>query len=354
MIEILKNKDALLKLKAEWNCLARDFGTPLLSHEWFVSCAEAFYEDGDLRVVILRNKGKISAIAPLALVRQNGFDRLELLGVSILQEPSGLLYDAEDSLQVLLEAVVHLGKPIILLRVPHDSPVTTVLQRVTKFRGVFKKLITAGSAYIPIESDWDKYYHTITSRRRYDFMRAQRRAEENGEVRISIFSPTKMELDDCLKTALHIEKSGWKGRRGSALLFKKNLQHFFRTYCVYASQEGILRFAFLEIEGHVVAMQIAVEYNKRFWVLKIGYDETWTRCSPGIQLMMGTIRYAFDKGLKGYEFLGSDEPWLKMWPHSTHTYSTVLVHPISLDGIIGLIWDTSQFVKKRITKFKVL
>ncbi len=47
-----------------------------------------------------------------------------------------------------------------------------------------------------------------------------------------------------------------------------------------------LRIAFLRIAGRPVAMQIAVERAQRLWLLKIGYDEEYARCSPGQLLML--------------------------------------------------------------------
>jgi hypothetical protein len=72
-----------------------------------------------------------------------------------------------------------------------------------------------------------------------------------------------------------------------------------------------------------VAAQLSVEYADRLWVLKIGYDERWSRCSPGWQLLAETMRDAFDRRLRSYEFLGSDEPWLHGWKTQSRELDTV-------------------------------
>ena len=63
-------------------------------------------------------------------------------------------------------------------------------------------------------------------------------------------------------------------------------------------------------------MQLAVECGERFWLLKIGYDEEFARCSPGVLLMLHTVRYAATRGLKSYELLGRVEPWTRVWARS--------------------------------------
>jgi hypothetical protein len=43
----------------------------------------------------------------------------------------------------------------------------------------------------------------------------------------------------------------------------------------------------------MIAVQIIVENAERWWVLKIGYDNHWSKYSPGMQLMFDTIEQAF-------------------------------------------------------------
>ena len=61
-----------------------------------------------------------------------------------------------------------------------------------------------------------------------------------------------------------------------------------------------------------------------------------------------TLKYAFNAGLNSYEFLGSDEPWLHVWPVNLHDYYSVGVYPIRLNGMIGLCVDFSNFVFKKL------
>jgi hypothetical protein len=96
-----------------------------------------------------------------------------------------------------------------------------------------------------------------------------------------------------------------------------------------------------------IATILGIEEAGRFWVLKIGYDEQWARCSPGIQLTMETIKYAFDRGLDGYEFLGSEESWQAMWPHDHRPFISVSVYPISPGGLWAIVTDLRRSVWRR-------
>src|SRR3989454_167719 len=120
-------------------------------------------------------------------------------------------------------------------------------------------------------------------------------------------------LAEILAESFRVEAAGWKGRTGSALLSDPHRRQFYEKYATIASEKGILRLSFIRIGGEVAATQIAVESGGRFWLLKVGYDERFARCSPGHLLMVETLRYAAERGLRTFEFLGSAEPWTQVW-----------------------------------------
>ena len=347
MIEVIQDKNGLRSIASQWNKLAEPFRSPLLRYEWFASCAETFYREEDLRVVVLRSGDNVSAIAPMVLVKRDGINRLELIGVSILHEPCGLLYVDEGSLRALLKAVMELRHPTVLQRVLLDSPVGKELKAAVRSKGFMMNRATAKSAYVSITSDWETYYNSISSQRRYDYRRKQKRAEKEGGISFENICRDQKNLDQLLEKAFRIEAVGWKGRKGSALLVNKKLQRFFRIYTDLARRDGILRIFFVNIAGEPAGMLIGLEYANRFWVLKLGYDESWGRCSPGIQITMETIRYSFENGLEAYEFLGSEEPWQNIWPHRSHEYSSLIVYPFSLSGFYGLGTDLSRYTIKK-------
>lgn len=55
---------------------------------------------------------------------------------------------------------------------------------------------------------------------------------------------------------------------------------FFRDYLTRASAKGQCRVSFMRVDGKAVAMHLAVVWDERYWLFKIGYDEVYGRCSP--------------------------------------------------------------------------
>ena len=331
-----------------WDVLAARAGSPLLRADWFLACAETLCAETDLRVVVVRSKDAICAVAPLAVVRRGGVEWLELLGVSVLYEPSGFLYDGVESLHHLVRTIVSLRMPTVLARISAESPIQATFRELTGYRGLVLSRRTASAAYVCTDGEWEAYFQTISGQRRYDYQRKRKRMERLGQVAVRIERPDSLaDLPHLLEEVFRVEGAGWKSRSGSALLANERVRMFIARYSEMACDRGALRVCFLEVQGEAIATILGIQDAQRFWVLKIGYDEEWARCSPGIQLTMETLRYAFEQGLEAYEFLGSEEPWQAMWPRRHHALTSLVLYPMSLQGLLSFSGDLHQFAMRR-------
>ena len=341
---IVRSRDALAALASEWDLLAGTTGLPTLSHAWVLACAESLYKEGELHIITVRVRGVLAAVAPLVAVDRAGITRLELIGCSYLYEPSGLLFDSVNALDVLLRSIVDVRRPFVLSRIP--SPICSRLREVG--RGVMFVKAGVGTAAVPITSGWREYVSQLSSRQRYDLKRARRRVEETGKVTVRIHSPRPEEVATMFAELVRVEQASWKAHHGSSMARRDDLRRFFLNYATRTSQAGTVRFGFLDVDNRTVAAQLSVEYADRLWVLKIGYDQAWSRCSPGWQLLAEMMRYAFERQLKSYEFLGSDEPWLHRWDTEGRDFSTLVCYPHTMLGLYGLAADAIGRVQARI------
>jgi len=347
--QIVRELDELERLQPMWDRLTAGSSSLMQTYTWVRACAEITLAAGDELYFLT---GKTSAPITLApLVRRCGkHTRLELLGVHELYEPMDFLYGTPSALEPLAEAIAQLQTPLLLQRIPSDSPVVAALQSAYRGRGLVLRRLMPGCPWIPLDESWLQPEQYLNAGRRSDLRRAQRIAESLGPVRGEILSPTPAELPSLLEEALHVEAAGWKGREGSALLHDVVRGPFCRRYAALASQQGILRLCFLRIGAHAVAMQLAVEYGGAFWLLKIGYDESFARCSPGSQLLVETIRYAAARGLRSYEFLGTPAPWTRVWTLLERPCVSLWVYPAKIQGVTTLAMDAATAARRRLNR----
>lgn len=349
MIDIIKNIRQLTRIRSQWDALAELQKSPLLHFDWFVSCAETIHADDEIFIVVVGEGDSVEAIAPLCLMTRDGVATLELLGSSALYEPTNFLYRNEQSLKRLLRAVIKLGFPLVLLRLPDDPLLHKCIQEMAWRRGIVLRKQSASSAFLGLSPDWGRFLGKLSPSRRYDFRRKRKCLEKSGQVTTRVLSPTLPELPALLQEALLVEDKSWKGQQGTSLLKNSRLRSFFETYLRKACENASVRLCYIDIDGTPVSMHIAIASHDAFWVLKLGYDEAFARCSPGAQLAMDTIEYSVRNGLSRYEFLGSEEPWQHAWPTEAHAYFTVLVYPYSPRGLLGFFMFLIRYARKHIS-----
>jgi CelD/BcsL family acetyltransferase involved in cellulose biosynthesis len=350
MLEIIRDPSEIQPLAGIWNELADHLMNPLLRHEWFVACAEAFYRHDQIRIMISNSRGEIDAIAPFALTRHHGIKNFELLGTSAHSEPSGFIYKDAAALEESIKSIINMGRTVLLSRLESESPEVSMLRRVNKKGAFIVMRDSAGSPFLPIATSWTEFEASVSSRSRYDLRRARKRADKIGKVTFEIVSPGPDMLDQYLEEIYQVEASGWKGRNATAMLFDERMKHFFQLYSRAACRLGTLRLCFLRINSKPAAVMLAVELFNRYWVLKIGYDEAFSSCSPGILLVHETIRHAFDNRLEAYEFLGSDAPWIHIWTEQQHPFVTARIYPFSISGQFSLGIDSTFALSSKALK----
>jgi CelD/BcsL family acetyltransferase involved in cellulose biosynthesis len=319
------------------------------SHSWARACVETFVQPGDLQVVVTGDPAQPTAIAPLVR-RQRGRPRLELLGVDEIHEPMDFLYADPAALDQLAECLVHLGFPIFLKRIPAHSPVVAAMRRAYRGHGLVVCRPVAGCPYIPLTGAWTRPEQRLTARRRADLQRARRLAEQMGRTSLEMRTPTPLELAPLLEEAFEVEAAGWRGRGKTAISCDPVRGPFYRRYASLACEEGILRIAFLRIGGRAAAMQLGVECGERFWLLKMGYDETFARCSPGTLLLAETVAWAAQRGLLSYEFLGSTEPWTRPWTAHVHECLLLAAYPAGWQGMTALTYDIGKSAARQLAR----
>jgi len=215
-------------------------------------------------------------------------------------------------------------------------------------RALVRSWTGTASPSLPLDSTWVNPADHLDSHRRSNLRRARRIAESLGPVTTDILTPRPDEVARLLDEAYTVEAAGWKSREGSPLARDRLLGEFFRRYAAAAAETGELRLCFLRIGGRAAAMKLASVTGNRFWLLAMGFDEEYERCSPGTLLLMDTIQYAARSGLASYEFLGADEPWVRALNPVQRPCVAMRTYPFGFRGAVAFASDASDRVRSRL------
>jgi CelD/BcsL family acetyltransferase involved in cellulose biosynthesis len=339
---VLRDTSSLAELSSGWTRLAAEAGTtPIQDAAWSSAAAETVDAGPALAVVVVGSLERPRAVAPL-FRRGRQF---ELLGAGKLSEPSELLAEDSDALHELAGGIAALRTPVLLQRLPADSPSIPALKQAFRPFGVVVTRGSAPHAVIRLDEEWTKPEGRLSKRRASDLRRARRRAEGEGEVDVELLAPEEAEVDELLDDAFAIEARSWKGQEGTALALDSERGSFYRRYLSWAAEREELRISFLRIGGRRVAMQLAVAWGSRLWLLKIGHDDAVKRCSPGMLLLLEVVRAAAADGMEAVQLLGGVEPWTSMWTDELQDCATVAAYPPrmgSLSAVLGHIGAAAQ------------
>jgi CelD/BcsL family acetyltransferase involved in cellulose biosynthesis len=240
--------------------------------------------------------------------------------------------------------------PLKFDRIRAESPMLHALQQAYGGRAAVLLRPACGSPWIPLDPTWKEPERHLNAGRRSDLRRARRRAAQYGWLSCEVIAPTPNQLPALLDEAFSIEASGWKGRAGTALASDESRASFVRHYAAAACERGILRMCFLRLGGKAAAMQFSVETGGAFWLLKIAYDEAFSKCSPGTLLMVETLRHAAERGLNSYELLGTVEPWTEIWTRYLRPAISVRIYPVSRHGMAALAADMAATARRAVTR----
>jgi CelD/BcsL family acetyltransferase involved in cellulose biosynthesis len=347
--QIVSDTAEFLALEREWNALADRFATPLMRHEWFAACLDAFGEGLKLAVVVARQDGRAQAIAPLAVDRSGGLPRLIVLSHHT-HEPTGFLYADEASLASVCGAVRGFGLAMVLPRLGMDCGEIEWLRAAPRTRGLLIERATpTTSAFVPLPAGWVGLEAAMSGEDRSKLRRLRKLAEREGPVSIEIVAPDDSTLERVLDEVFAVEAAGWKSRAGTAMLADRRIRRFVTRYAHAAAQRETLRIFLMRIGEAIAAAQIAVEQAGRLWYIKQGYDERFAKCAPGITLTHETLRYACERNLAACEFLGLAETWQQRWPIEIRQYTSARFYPPSVASGLALGADVWHFaVRERL------
>jgi CelD/BcsL family acetyltransferase involved in cellulose biosynthesis len=335
----------LEELRPAWDAIAAPWGSPMLTPAWIRAWAEVYGLDADLEYLVAGD-GPALTVAPLVRSRKGGL-RYELGGPDSLIEVTDFLYEDGRHVPAISRALVRSRIPLRFWRIPADSPVVPALTEAYQGRGIVRCQPATGCPTLPLDASWETPETHLDSKGRSNLRRARRIAEGMGEVTTEILSPGPEQVGPLLDEAYRVEAEGWKSREGSPLARDPLLGPFFRRYATAAAETGELRVAFLRIGGRGAAMKLASVTGNRFWLLAMGFSEEFERCSPGTLLFVETLKYAVQSGLRSYEFLGAEEPWVRTWTQVQRPCVSLRTYPFGARGAIALASDATDRVRFR-------
>lgn len=176
---------------------------------------------------------------------------------------------------------------IVLPRLAQDGPVRSALNQALGERQLRPTTLDPTVRAVLRRRPDPAYLQTQVSpksRKRLARQRQLLNADIGGELTYSDGATDPSFAGRAVESFLRLEASGWKGRAGTAVACQPRHAQFFQTTCAGFAQLGRLQLPRLSANGVTVAAGCLLLAGRAVFHLKVAYDETYARRSPGLQL----------------------------------------------------------------------
>lgn len=348
-----------LRLRAAWDALAAADGDAcLLGHDWMAQSwkSQAGAERAQARPEVLQVAGAGERLVALAALEfhPGALRRLAFLGDRRGQRLD-LVAGARDRIGAAVEALgAHLRRrrdwdlcDLNHLRQPTAEAVSRLwpaLGLAVRERGEVRQRV------IRLDRPWEEIERGFSPALRANFSRREKRLRRRGRLEFAV-SAAGPGLWPRLQECFQLEASGWKGRRGTAILDEHSLHRFYRQLAVRLAGQGRFRLFTLALEGRIVAFEYCLAGAGALHALKIGFDESLANASPGQVLRLHLLQAAQGHFAR-YEFLGDDAPWKAEWTAETVRLSHLRAYNCTWRGqavrLRAQLWQALRAARPRL------
>ncbi|MGL9616541.1 GNAT family N-acetyltransferase [Bradyrhizobium sp. U531] len=244
---------------------------------------------------------------------------------------------AKRLLQQAREAGAH---ALVLNDVALDGAAMNALRQVLDRDGLKPRVL---SSYMRASLDATQEAETLLhgalgTKKLKELRRLRHRLEEHGPVTFDV-ARRPDEIGPALETFLQLEASGWKGKRGTALVQHAGDASFIRRAVPALAETAQCEIITLRAGTIPVAAGIVLRHQDRAFFFKLGIDERFARYSPGVQLTLELTRHlCADPAMTSADSTaGADHPMINPIWRGRFAIGDVLIPLRRRDPVLALV-----------------
>ena len=133
----------------------------------------------------------------------------------------------------------------------------------------------------------------LGSKKLKELRRQRNRLAEHGAVSFDVAGRPE-DVGPAVETFFKLEASGWKAKRGTALMQDDGDAGFVRRATLALAERGQCEIVTLRAGDTPVAAGIVLRHQDRAFFFKLGVNEQFAKLSPGVQLTLDLTRHLCD------------------------------------------------------------
>jgi CelD/BcsL family acetyltransferase involved in cellulose biosynthesis len=200
---------------------------------------------------------------------------------------------ANDAVTRLMLGARKAGAHALVLRdVALDGAAMKAFSEVLRQSGMHPRVLQSHvRACLDATRDADELLHDALGAKKLKELRRQRnRLAEHGAVGFDV-ARTPEDVAAAVENFLNLEASGWKARRGTALVQDSGDAQFIRRATTALAETGQCEIVTLRTGEAPVAAAVVLRHQDRAFYFKLGVDERFAKFSTGVQLTLDLTRH---------------------------------------------------------------
>ena len=200
---------------------------------------------------------------------------------------------ADDAVTRLMQQARKAGAHALVLRdVSLDGAAMKSFTDVLQLAGMRPRVLQSHvRACLDATRDADELLRDALGAKKLKELRRQRnRLAEHGDIHFDV-ARTAEDVGSAVEIFLNLEASGWKAKRGTALVQDEGDASFVRRAAKALAAIGQCEIVTLRAGDTAVAAAIVLRHLDRAFYFKLGVDERFAKLSPGVQLTLDLTRH---------------------------------------------------------------
>jgi len=331
-VEIARALSDLEVHRDAWNGLAARSPQqlPMLSHAWTSTYLEKALPCGSRWACFFAYRGaRLAAVLPV-VTRQTARLGIGALALGTPRDDhtqiGDLLFasiDDVDAVPAILSAATREFPNARYLEINRFPESSVLLEALRSNALHVRRTLHEDSfgAYLPVPADFPSYRNGLSRNFRNNLNKATNKVAKLRDVEFR-FADAHTTSNEDFTEFLIVEASGWKGEAGSAIARSPQLVEFYVTLVRRLSEVGWLEWQFLSGNGCTLAANLAIRMPKSVVIWKLGYNDAYSRCSPGSVLLEELVRREVAARAIEEINLTTNQPWYDNWEMRRRTYYT--------------------------------
>ena len=355
--------DEFRESKDTWNTLVLQMKFPSIfcTWEWIYTWWEHFGNKYELMILFVFRGSELHGILPLAsrkVILNNDWSIGRVLtycgSMELAPDYIDIISSQENALQCITAVYNFLSseyKKWDMLHFSHmleDNYFVTWLDtNVSNFDS--RRIFVSVAPFISLSGSFNEFSNKLSSNFRKNLNKRRRKLFEQNNFKY--ISWEQSNITEGLSTLFHLHGKRAQDKNRVSTFNNENLFKFHRDLISRCNNNWVwLRC--LGNDKKVIAASYCFVFKDRVFAYQKGFDSEWNHYGVGTLINFETIKEAFDKGYKEFNFLRGNEEHKKNWTQTMRVLLNVSIYNRTLKGLYSKkAVQLKDLIKSTLRKF---